>query len=178
MMYAEECQWSPKNLRPNAAFACLGALGPLGYVAFLTLKFHDPLAFASGVTAKDWGADMTLDRFVRSMNLFATPHEGPAMWMRVNDVFHVFCLVVAVVLTGLAARRMKAHVVVFCVVTIVVQLKFWANAGRYVAPIFPLYAIAASHLRNKPNLTFFVLAASVLFMGVFAYLYGHGHWVS
>jgi len=178
VMYLEDCGWSPRRIRPNAVFACLGVLGPLGFIAFLQVKFHDPLAFTSGLTAKDWGAGMTFSRFQTSMAVFSSPDAWPPVWLRVNDVFHVLCLVVAVALTLMGTLRFKPHVVVFCALTILVHLTFWANEGRYVAPLFPLYVVAAASLRPHPNLTFFVVCTSLLFMGVFAYLYGHGHWVS
>lgn len=178
LLYLEGAKWSPKNLRPNVIFACLGVLGPLGFIAFLKLRFNDPLAFTHGLDAKDWGADITFMRLVRVLGALVSPSEWPLTWLQTNDLFHLLCLVVAIGLTLASTRRFSPHVVVFCALTILTQIRLWANAGRYVAPIFPLYVVAAIYLAPRRNLTLFVVTASLLFMGLYAYLYSHAFWVS
>lgn len=179
VLYLEECGWSLKKVRPNVVWVVVGALGPVAYAAFLQVKFHDPLAFLGWMSAgKNWGSDVTFARFVDTMGALLDPRQWPLSWFRANDAFHAVCLIVASLLTLLGARRLRPHLTVFSAVDLVMISRLWTASGRYCAPLFPTYLVAATLLERRPNAKLLVTTMCLLFMALYAFMYSHGYWVS
>lgn len=178
VLYLEECDWSLKRIRPDAAFVALGTLGAFEYMALLGLRFHDPFAFMASMTARDWGVDMTWARFVTTIGALLTPwRDTPMTWIQAVDVLHILCLAVAFAATIAGLRRLRPYLAVFCGVDLFLIAQVWSNGGRYVAPLFPVYLVLATWLAGRPGWTRFVVVFSASFQAVLAVLYGHRDWV-
>jgi Gpi18-like mannosyltransferase len=178
VLYLEQHEWSLRKIRPDVLFLALGALGPLAYMAYLQIAFHDPLGFMAWTVGKDWGADVTWARFASTMGHLLRPSTWPLTWIEATDCFHVLSFVAAAVLTLVGARRLRPHLTVFCVLSLLVLARAWTNAGRYCAPLFPTYLVAASLLESRPKWRMLALTFCVLFLALFAFMYGHSYWVS
>jgi hypothetical protein len=176
--YAEHCEWSFKKVKADVLYLAFGGLGTAGYVLYLQLAFHDPLAITKGVRAKDWGADTTWMRFFELIDDGFRLARWPVWPMQVVDLCHLFALASAIILTVLGARKLKPHLTVFSIVALVMLSRMWTNAGRYCAPLFPADLVLAGALVRHPRLTLAVLVLQVMFLAFFMYLYGHGYWVS
>src|SRR4029079_17915645 len=93
VLYMEHRQWSLRRVRADVLFLCLGFIGALEYVALLKIRFNEPFAFASGLRARDWGADVTwAGLFLRLRHLFDPWTSWPLSWIEATDLFHFGCL--------------------------------------------------------------------------------------
>jgi hypothetical protein len=178
VLYLEECNFSLKKIRADAAFVALGALGTLEYMALLKLRFNEPFAFMNSMTGQDWGVDMTFARFLGTLGALLSPwRETPMTWVQAIDTLHIVCLAAALAATIAGFRRMRPHLVVFCGVELLMISQVWCNGGRYSAPVFPIYLVFAGWLAQRPAWTRFVFAFSLLFQALLAYFFGQGDWV-
>jgi hypothetical protein len=141
VLYFEECGYSLKKVKWDALFLPLGAIGAIEYVAMLKIEFDDPLAFTSGMQAKDWGADVGWARFFDTLHDLASPAHWPLNWLRVTDSFHLICLATAFSLVVYGRKLLRPSLVVFALVELLIATRLRTNGGRYVAPIFPVYIV-------------------------------------
>ena len=179
VLYWEECRYSLRNVRWDALFLPLGAIGALEYVAMLKVEFGDPMAFASGMTARDWGADVGWARFFDTVRDLLSPFSRwPLSWIKATDSFHLVCLGLAAFLTFRGRSVLRPYLLVFCVVELLIVTRLWTNGGRYVAPLFPIYLVGASLLAGRATASRFVCAISLLFQALFAIMYARNYWVS
>jgi hypothetical protein len=179
VLYWEQCRYSFRNVRWDALFLPLGALGAVEYAAILAFQFHDPLAFTSGMNARDWGADVGLGRFLDTLRDLLSPFSRwPVGWLRATDGVHISCLGAAALLTWRGRTFLRPYLVVFCVIELVIASRLWTNAGRYVAPLFPLYMVGAKLLEGRPRLTRFACALLLSFQVLLTVMYANNYWVS
>ncbi|HEY8077975.1 MAG TPA: mannosyltransferase family protein [Labilithrix sp.] len=178
VLYLEEHGWSLKKIRPDFLFVLSGGLGALGYMLYLKLAFGDATAFAHGLSARDWGRDVTFARFLATMKALISVGSWPLDWIQATDTFHALCLAIAAGVTLAGARRLRPHLTVFALVVLVMSVRYWSCAARYTAPIFPLYLVGASVLAGRARWTQLVTTAGLVLMMLFAFLYGHWYWVS
>jgi hypothetical protein len=179
VLYLEKRGWSVRRIRPDALFVALGGLGALEYVALLQVEFHDPFAFMAGVYAKDWGADITLERFFRTLGHAVDPvHHWPLGWIEATDLFHVACLALVVAMAVRGVKVVRPHLVAFCAIEVLIVSRIWSAGGRYSAPIFPVYLVLADLLEARPAWKPVVFATFASFQALFAFMYSHSYWVS
>jgi hypothetical protein len=178
VLYMEEREWSPRRIRADALYMLLGALGPLAYITYLKVAFNDPFAFLAWRVGKDWGADITLSRFIDTMGDLVTPRRWPLGWDTANDALHGFILMAVGALVWVGRRRLRPHLLAFTVLNLLIVSRVWNSTGRYCTALFPIHMIAATFLVDRPTLRACVTTAGLLFMALFALMYGQGYWVS
>jgi hypothetical protein len=178
VLYMEECGWSLRRIRPDAQYLLLGAFGPIAYLAYLKLRFNDPFAFLAWNVGKDWGADITWGRFFDTVGDFVTPRRWPLAWNVAVDGLHVLFLATAATVALAGMKRVRPHLMVFTLVNLFLICRIWTGAGRYCAALFPVHMITATFLVDRPTARTLVTTAGLLFMALFAFMYGHAYWIS
>jgi hypothetical protein len=177
VLYLEECGWSVRRIRSDALWLLLGGLGPLAYAFYLKITFDDPLAFLAWNVGKDWGADITVSRFVATIAAFVTPGQWPS-WDRAIDGMHLLFFATMIVLLFAGRKRIRPHLTVFLFLNLFLIGRIWTGAGRYCAALFPAHITMATFLVDRPTARTLVVTAGLLFMALFAFMYGHEYWVS
>jgi hypothetical protein len=176
--YAESIQFNFRRIDRNVLWLPLVGLGTVVYVGYLALTFHEPFAFTAGLSAKDWGADVTMARFIARLSALVHVSRWPLEWLEVTDLAHVFILAGTAVVVALGLPRLRPSLAVFSAIAIVLSCRYWTNAGRYCAPVFPAMLILAPWLEARPYLRVFVLTLGLVGSAIVAWMYVHNLWIS
>jgi hypothetical protein len=154
-------------------------LVPLGlvlYMAYLYLRFHDPLSFYTA-SLYGWGRH----------NLVIALEEGSAGWVTPAslvpgdyDLVLQLNLLLALVWLALVVpiwRRLGPAYAVFVLICTLVPLSAGLESlGRYIAVLFPAYLVLGHYLR-RPLLFRLVVAGSATALGLLTALFGTGRWI-
>ncbi|MEW5742661.1 MAG: hypothetical protein AB1938_27335 [Myxococcota bacterium] len=152
----------------------LAGLGLVGWMAYLQVKFGDPLAFVHVQSAPGWGQP-----------------PGPATWLKL-DFFHTLFeawrpfvfwrhvpqMLIALSLLGLVVptwRRLGAGYGVYLLVVVAiptVSSKDFMGLGRYGLAAFPAWLTVATWLDQRPRLRSAWLAVSGVLLLVVAFAFG------
>jgi hypothetical protein len=178
MAYAESIDFDYRKIARSVLWLPLIGLGTVTYVSYLAWNFHEPFAFTAGLHARDWGADVTWARFLQTTRTAIRISAWPLPWREATDMAHLVILGFTIVVTALGVRSLRPSLVVFSVVAIFLSCRYWTNAGRYCAPIFPATLILAKWLESRPNFLLFVLLVGALGSAVVGWMYVHNFWVS
>jgi hypothetical protein len=176
--YLESIRFDLRQINRRVLWLPLVGGGTVAYCTYLFLKFHEPFAFTHGLHAKDWGADVTVERLGQTVRTFFTYSAWPLPWREATDMAHLLILLFTILVTMAGIRWLRPSLAIFAIVTVFLSCRYWTNAGRYCAPIFPSYFVLARWLSPRPNLQIFFVVLGLLGNAVVGWLYVHDFWVS
>lgn len=153
-----------KSLRPLALTLLLVPLASASFFAFHALKTGDPLFFFK--VESSWGRSFKLNP-----GHFAVA-TSPAF---VNLALDIGFLVLAIALTWVVLRRVRASYALYCLATIAIAVSSGSlmSIGRYVLVLFPLPMALAT---LKPTMKRLWTLISILLLGLYTALFAHSYW--
>jgi hypothetical protein len=178
LLYLEQIRWRPRALRPDILFLLLGLCGLGGFMLFLHVKFGNAWWWTSGTNAPGWGGGRDFQNFLGTLTMPFRVPSFLAGGYHVADLMHILWLALATVLCVVGARTLGVPYAVYGLAMLVPYWRAWYSASRYVAVLFPIFIVGAHLLRNHPWRLGAIIHASSLLLMLFAFLYGHGYWVS
>jgi hypothetical protein len=165
--------WGPADLIP-----LLSGLGAAGFMAYLFVRFHDPLAFLT--TQAGWSqapGSEWLGKFGLTLGLLRSPHPEDAAL----PLFHLALAVLHLVLGYAARRRFGWGYTVYVWVVLALPLiasRDYISLGRYALAAFPGFLILAEWLAPRRIAWRAWLAASVTMLGWMVSRFAMGHYVA
>jgi hypothetical protein len=167
-------QWRQFDVRLLAP--AIVPLGTLLYASYLFVRFQDPLAFYTS-SLYGWGRH----------NLFIALQTGSEQWLdpsqlTLGDYDLVLQLNLLIALIWLlmvvpVGRRLGIGYAAFVLICTVLPLSAGLESvGRYLAVLFPVFAVAASYLRQGWAHRL-AIAGSAMLLGLLAVLFATGYWV-
>lgn len=157
----------------------IGFSTPVFHLAFLGLRFGNPLQFIDSQNADNWGKAASLDNLFQSFApVFSAPNllaAGYSVTSVVNVLALVACL--AILLAALYRRTpLPWPLIAWSLLMAMTSSPLWFSAGRFVSVIFPIYILTAYFLRRLPMEL--VIAPLAMLMALFAFLFAHWQFVA
>jgi hypothetical protein len=178
LLYLERIRYDVRNLRPDALWIGLAALGPFLFYAYLGVQFGDPwLAFKATRVAGWWAGGFDLkpiERAVRALRSAENLRTG-----QFPVTYNLNLLAAALCLVSLVAvfRRQPLGWGVFALLIVASGLLQPGGWGRYVLPAFPVFVAWALGLESRLAFAAAVALSSLL-LALLTILYTHWYWVS
>lgn len=155
-------------------------LGLLGYMAFLYLRFQDPLAFARVHGAPGWDQASGWRTWLK-LSFFDQLFPKVAPLVAVRLVGHAVAAFFALALAALTFRRLGTAYGLYCLIAVGLPLlssKDFQGMGRYAMAAFPAFLTLASLLGERPRLRSRWVTWSGLLALVLAFAFGAGGYVA
>ena len=158
------------------------AAGFLGYVGYLTIRFHAPFAFATAEGAPGWDQRpgphtwFKVEFFQRVVHF---PHRG--LYFTLGIVFQALVAVGLLVVARWVWRRLGWGYALYVAMVLGVPLlgsKDLQGLGRYALAAFPSFAVLGEMLSTRRNMRFAVLGCSAAIMLVLCSAYARGSYVA
>jgi hypothetical protein len=149
-----------RALRWRDAGVLLAGLGFVAYIAYLTWRFHAPLAFAKVQTAEGWNRQLSVDMIVK-VDFYRRWRDFGVTLVTVVLTFQALLSIAALALVPAVWRRLGWGYAVYVLAVLGLPLATSSDflaMGRYLLPAFPVFAVAGELLARRPRR----LAASVL----------------
>lgn len=161
LLYLEKIRFRPKAIRWDALWLSIGFTGPLPYMAYLWIRFGDPLLFIRAEQAQGWMAGHGYHELVgiaaRTLSISGLEHGR----IDVVESFSLLVSALALIACIHCLKRGRIAYGIWGLLSIAVSLINPAPVGRYLMVVFPLYLVGAERLRG-PVLTFVVSAGALL----------------
>ena len=178
LLYLDRARYDVRNVRLDALWIGLAALGPFLFYAYLGTQFGDPwLAFKATRVAGWWQGGFSLkpiERAVRAMRSLENLRTG-----QFPVVYNLNLLAAALSLGALVSvfRRQPLAWGVFGLLIVASGVLQPGGWGRYVLPAFPVFLAWALSLESRLAFTGAVVV-STLVLALLTILYTHWYWVS
>jgi len=176
----------------SVIFGCISAIGLLGYMLYLGITVHDPLAFAHAQVLWNVGINgTTLSYALNPVNpmthLVSQILTQPVDWPRVYEATCVIVPPVVLMLLGARFLSFEQEMVGWLLWGLPYVSNSlagnppgssqWMSMGRFMAVALPLQLIMGAVIVRFRWLGPLVLALSVALFAVFAMKFGAGAWV-
>ncbi len=141
-----------RGLRLKDAGVLLALLGPLAYMAFLWHSEGTPMAFADAESAPGWGHEPGPRTWFK-LSLLNGLREYGLVRETAGSLLHGFIAVGALLLIPRVIRRFGWGYGAFCLVVVgipIISSKDFYGLGRYLLAAFPVVAVAAEWLVDRP----------------------------
>lgn len=169
-----------QRLRARDFFPVAAAVGLLAYMAFLHLRFGDPLAFAHVHGAPGWDQASGWRSWLK-VSFFEQLFPRVAPLVAVRLVGHAAAAFFALALAALTVRRLGWAYGLYCLIAVglpMLSSKDFQGMGRYAMAAFPAFLTLASALTGRPRLRRpWVLASAGLALAL-AFAFGAGGYVA
>ena len=143
---------SLRGLRLKDAGVLLALAGPLLYMAFLWHSEGTPMAFADAESAPGWGHEPGPRTWFK-LSLLNGLREYGLVRETAGSLLHGFIAVGALLLIPRVIRRFGWGYGAFCLVVVgipIISSKDFYGLGRYLLAAFPVVAVAAEWLVDRP----------------------------
>lgn len=167
-----------RNLRWKDAGVLLSVLGTVAYMAYLGLRFGDPLAFLSAEAG--WSQAPGWQTWLK-VPLFKQIVEGRSLVWDLRVGLHMVMGLTALALIPRVWKRFGVAYAVFAFIIAaipVISTKDFFSTGRYMLPAFPCFAAAADILHSRRKLRIGVLAGFLGILILYTVLYAQGYYVA
>jgi hypothetical protein len=156
----------------------LSGLGAAGFMAYLFIRFHDPVAFLT--TQAGWSqspGSEWLGKFGLTLHLLRSAHPEDAAL----PLFHLALAVLHLALGYLARRRLGWGYAIYVWAVLALPMiasRDYISLGRYALAAFPGFLILAERLGDRPWAWKAWLAASVTMLAWMVSRFAMGHYVA
>jgi len=160
----------------------LSAGGFVGYVAYLAVRFHAPLAFATAEGAPGWDqrpGPRTWFKVEFFQRIVHFPDRG--LYFTLGIAFQAALAVALLVVVPRVWRRLGWGYALYVVMVLGVPLlgsKDLQGMGRYALAAFPSFAVWGELLIARRNIRLAVLACSSAMLLVLCSAYARGSYVA
>jgi Mannosyltransferase (PIG-V) len=176
LAYLERRRFRWRSLDARLLSPALVPVGTFLYAAYLYERFGDPLAFYTS-SLYAWGRH----------NVFVALETGSQQWLDPTRLIpgdyemvlqlNLLIALVWLLMTVPIARRLGLGYAAFVLISTVVPLSAGLESlGRYLAVLFPVFAVAAVYLRHG-TVGRLAIAASATLLGLLAALFATGYWI-
>ncbi len=174
LLVVEQVVKKGETWHPRMAWVLLGFAGTLGYVAYLTFRFGDPLLFLHA--QKAWGTFNPSDtlRHILETFKYAPLREwgGEALFL-----FHLLLGFAAIYLVIKERNFLGGPYAAFALLLILPSFLRFTSLGRYLMVAFPLF-VALGKVTGGKGVYRFTLFAEGFLLALFAILFSHWYWVA
>ena len=167
-----------RNLRVKDAGVLLSVLGVGAYLAYLAVRFGNPVAFLGAEAGWDQAPGWQTWFKVPLLKALARGQEAPWLW---RHGMHLLMGVLAVALLPRVWKRFGSAYAVYTAIIIAIPMistKDFFSTGRYLLPAFPCFAAAGEILAPRRRTRVVVLAGSLILLIVYVVLFGRGNYVA
>jgi Gpi18-like mannosyltransferase len=176
LAYLERRRFQWRRLDARILSPALVPLGTLLYASYLLARFRDPLAFYTS-SLYGWGRH----------NVFIALQTGSQGWLDptlltpgsyelVLQLNLLIALIWLVMIVPIGRRLGLAYAAFVLICTVVPLSAGLESLGRYLAVLFPVFAVAALYLRHRPVYRL-AIAGSAALLGLLAALFATGYWI-
>ncbi len=158
----------------------LAGLGLIAFMAYLEVRFDDPIAFVHVQAAPGWAQPPGWHSWLK-VEWFKTmfPQVEPRIGLRLGG--HALVTVLALIMVVPTFKRLGWGYGLFTLLIVgipAVSSKDFQGLGRYVIAAFPLFLTTALLLTERPVLRKVVLATFAVLLGLLAIALGAGTYVA
>lgn len=176
LAYLERRHFQWRRLDARLLSPAIVPLGTLLYALYLEVQFHDPLAFYTA-SLFGWGRHSVIIGVQTGSLQWLDPTQlVPGSYELVLQVNLLIALVYLAMIVPIGRRLGLGYAAFVLICTLVPLYAGLESLGRYLAPLFPVFAVAAASLRQRPAYRL-VIAGSAAFLGLMAALFATGHWI-
>lgn len=177
VLYLEQVQFDLRKIRPDILWLVLGLFGLGGYMAFLWLRFGDPLQFARAQYVGGWKAGVDLDLAWRVLRDALSPRRWITGQVPGREVFDLLAFFAALGLSLVAVVRRQPRLAygVWALATVLASFSGWPDMTRLVIVVFPLYIVLALMLK-RASLFQGVVYVSTLLLALFTVIFAQAYW--
>jgi hypothetical protein len=165
--------------RPADAGLLLAPMGLVAYCAYLAARFGRPFAFIQAEAGwRQEPGPATWSKVSWFREMARAPYLNPG---HLHLVGNAMVAVVAICLLPAVFRRFGSAYGVYSSILVVgaaLSTRDFIGMGRYVLPVFPLFAVVGSAAARNPRRARAALAVSAGLLGVLAFVHGRGTLVS
>lgn len=166
------------NLRWKDAGVLLSSLGVGAYLAYLFVRFGNPVAFLGAEAG--WDQAPGWQTWLKAPLIRALAHGQQPTWLWRHGM-HLIMGVLALALLPRVWKRFGSAYAVFAAIIIAIPMistKDFFSTGRYLLPAFPCFAAAGEILAARRRTRIVVLAASLSLLISYVILFGRGNYVA
>jgi hypothetical protein len=176
LAYVQRKSFQWRRFDAQLLAAAIVPLGTLLYAGYLLARFRDPLAFYTS-SLYGWGRH----------NLFIALQQGSQQWIDPTQLIpgdydlvlqlNLLIALVWLLLVIPVGRRLGLGYAAFVLIGTVVPLSAGLESvGRYLAVLFPVFAVGASYLSQRWAYRL-VIAGSGMLLGLLAVLFANSYWI-
>ncbi len=178
ILYLDPIRFNWRKVRMNALWLLLTPAGLLAYMGLLWYRFQDPLLFVRARQAADWAGHFSMETLKNTVHGVLSVRAVISGDYPVVNLLHLCIGTVSVALIAAAWRRLELAHAAWAISCIAVSLYAgWANMGRYVLPVFPVFVAIPLLIKRQSALVVLTYINTIL-SGLLAILYSHWYWVS
>ncbi|MFQ5855726.1 MAG: glycosyltransferase family 39 protein [Anaerolineae bacterium] len=177
VLYLEQIGFDWRKVRSDILWIPLGLLGLGTYMAFLAIRFGDPLQFVKSQYVPGWAAGVGIESALATVRASLAPQSIAAGHYPAMNLIHLSIFLFALLLSVLAWRQPRRAYAVWAILTILASFSLWRSMGRFAAVVFPLF-IVASLMLDQDRWYQIVVYVSTLMLALFTVMYAHFYWVS
>jgi hypothetical protein len=185
-----------RNLRRGDLGVLLSVGGLLGYMTYLGVRFHAPLAFEEVQRAPGWdqgGGPRTWFKITWFQQIKNLPHWA-LDWLRHGDdatfqkvqygstvILQGLLIIGFLVLAGLVWRRLGWGYGLYSFALLAIPLvgtKDFQGAGRYFMAAFPCFLVLAMVLSQRPVMKWLWWGISAGVLLLWAFAFGRGYYLA
>jgi hypothetical protein len=177
VLYLEQIRFDVRKLRLDILWLPLGLLGIGGYMAFLWLRFGDPLVFATAQYVEGWKAGIDWGLATRVLRDAMSPRRWIAGQIPGRELFDLltFFGALGLSLVGVILERPRLAYGVWALVMTLASFSGWVDMTRLVIVIFPLFILVALALK-RDALFNAVVYVSTLLLALFTAIFALAYW--
>jgi hypothetical protein len=182
--YLSSLEWNWRKLDRNFFLFALAPAGFLGYMYYLWKAFGDPLMFRNAYNY-GWGYQKLNLNFFHTIlgathgfiMAFIHRHAGSAEG-GTNMGYEVISWYGALGLIITRWKKLPASYIVLCLASLVLFIlnSNVVSVNRYVLPLFPIYLIIYSWLKEHATAYALTLGCFAVTMGLYLTLFSNGYW--
>ena len=168
----------PRALTRADAPIFVSWLGVGGWMAYLFVRFGDPLLFVSAQSSWQQGAGPSTWLKFR---VFQELVDQPLEWSTIGHVVHGVVVIASLFLLPRVCRRFGWAYTLYCAGIVALPLigtKDFQGSGRYVIGAFPVLVVMAELLVDHPRWRAVLVPASFLALCGFAVAFGRGSYLA
>jgi hypothetical protein len=179
LMYLQSIDWNWRELRWKSLTLLLGFGGLGAFVIFLTLKFHDPLAFVKAHQGQPWSEFNTFQSLLDVMHFWGKMRFGSFVSGNAPLLLtiHFFIAVIASIICLIAWRRLPIPYAAWATIVVMISYYRWGCFGRHFSTVFPAFIVLAMLLRDT-RIYHGIVYLFILLLALFTLMFTHGIWVA
>ncbi len=174
LLALEKVGYAQRELKPAMGLLWVGLAGPLLYMAFLNVRFHDPLLFLHA--QKAWGSFSPVKILCYMTQTF---QSGMLRYWGIPllFLFHLFLGLLAVFAVLKERKMLGLSYTVFSLLMILPGFLRFTSLGRYLLVVFPLYGVLGKWTRQRGAYWALLIGEGSLLV-LFSVMFGLWYWVA
>jgi hypothetical protein len=177
-LYLGEIGFKVRDMRRDILWIVVSPLGLIAYMSFLWYRFGDPLLFVKARQVAGWEQGMGLGTAWQTVTACVSIKSILSGQCSPLGLLHIGISGLGILVVALAWSKLDLAHTIWAIIFIGVSfVGGWHGMGRYILPVFPVFAGIPLLVRERDKLLA-ICYVDTLLLALFTIMYSHSYWVS